>query len=85
MDAVLAAIEPALAQDAAAAAPAAAGPASNPYGLAHIIERHNPVQMGILSIQWAYDILTGAATPDCAIVDTGVTVVTLENLNDYTK
>ena len=44
--AVLAAIEPALAQDAAAAAE----PASNPYGLAHIIERHNPVQMGILAV-----------------------------------
>ena len=45
--AVLAAIEPALAQDAAAAS---AEPASNPYGLAHIIERHNPVQMGILAV-----------------------------------
>jgi ribose transport system substrate-binding protein len=44
-----------------------------------------PVQMGILSIQWGYDILTGAVTPDCAIVDTGVTVVTLENIDNYTK
>jgi biopolymer transport protein ExbB len=47
--AVLAAFEPALAQDAAAAA-APAEAASNPYGLAHIIERHNPVQMGILAV-----------------------------------
>lgn len=44
-----------------------------------------PVQMGILSIQWGYDILTGAATPDCAVVDTGVTVVTKDNLDNYTK
>jgi len=44
-----------------------------------------PVQMGVLSIQWANDILTGAATPTCAIVDTGVTVVNLENLDNYTK
>jgi biopolymer transport protein ExbB len=47
--AVFAAVEPALAQAAAeAAAPAA--PASNPYGLQHILERHNPVQMGILAV-----------------------------------
>ena len=44
-----------------------------------------PVQMGVLSIQWGYDILTGAATPDCALVDTGVTVVTMENLDNYTN
>lgn len=44
-----------------------------------------PVQMGVLSIQWAHDILTGAATPDCANIDTGVTVVTLENIDSYTK
>lgn len=44
-----------------------------------------PVQMGVLSIQWANDILTGAATPTCALVDTGVTVVTAENLDSYTK
>jgi ribose transport system substrate-binding protein len=44
-----------------------------------------PVQMGILSIQWSYDILTGAAMPDCAVVDTGVTVVTIDNIDNYTK
>jgi ribose transport system substrate-binding protein len=44
-----------------------------------------PVQMGVLSIQWAHDILTGKATPDCANVDTGVTVVTKDNLTSYTK
>ena len=43
--AVFAAIEPALAQ---AAAPAA--PAENPYGLEDIIRRHNPIQMGILFV-----------------------------------
>ena len=45
--AVFAAIEPALAQ-AAAAAPAA--PVENPYGLEDILRRHNSVQMGILFI-----------------------------------
>ena len=44
-----------------------------------------PVQMGILSIQLANDILTGGAAPTCALVDTGVTVVTLENIGSYTK
>lgn len=44
-----------------------------------------PTQMGILSIRWANDLLTGAATPDCAIIDTGVTVVTTKNLDSYTK
>jgi len=44
-----------------------------------------PVQMGVLSIQWAVDILTGAKMPDCVNVDTGVTVVSTENLTTYTK
>ena len=44
-----------------------------------------PVQMGVLSIQWANDILTGAVEPTCSIVDTGVTVVNQENLDNYTK
>lgn len=44
-----------------------------------------PVQMGVLSIELANDILTGGATPSCALVDTGVTVVTAENLDSYTK
>ena len=46
--AVFAAIEPALAQAAAAAADAA--PKENPYGIEDILRRHNPVQMGILFI-----------------------------------
>ena len=44
-----------------------------------------PVQMGVLSVQWTHDILTGAAKPDCAALDTGVTVVTKDNINNYTK
>ncbi|HEY8448405.1 MAG TPA: sugar-binding protein [Thermomicrobiales bacterium] len=44
-----------------------------------------PVQMGRLSIEWAYKILTGAATPPCTNIDTGVTVVTKENLDSYQK
>ncbi|HVX57718.1 MAG TPA: MotA/TolQ/ExbB proton channel family protein, partial [Candidatus Saccharimonadales bacterium] len=46
--AVFAAVEPALAQAAAGAAPAA--PAENPYGIEDIIRRHNPVQMAILFV-----------------------------------
>jgi biopolymer transport protein ExbB len=38
---------PAFAQEAAAAAPAAT---TNPYGLVHIFERGNPVQLGILAV-----------------------------------
>ncbi len=44
-----------------------------------------PVQMGVLSILYASEILTGGEEPACAIVDTGVTVVTEANMNDYTK
>jgi ribose transport system substrate-binding protein len=44
-----------------------------------------PVLMGTLSIQWAHDLLTGAATPPCDNLDTGVTVVTRDNLDSYTK
>jgi biopolymer transport protein ExbB len=39
---------PAFAQEAAAAAPA--GPATNPYGFMHILERGNPVQLSILAV-----------------------------------
>jgi biopolymer transport protein ExbB len=46
--AVLAVVEPALAQ--AAAAPAPGAPVDNPYGFEDIIKRHNPVQMGILAV-----------------------------------
>ncbi len=44
-----------------------------------------PVQMGVLTVQWAYEILTGKAKPPFQNIDTGVTVVTKENLNSYTK
>lgn len=44
-----------------------------------------PVQMGRLAVQWSYDILTGAAYPECTNIDTGVTVVTADNLDSYTK
>jgi ribose transport system substrate-binding protein len=44
-----------------------------------------PVQMGVLTVQWAYDILTGKEEPPFQNIDTGVTVVTKENLNSYTK
>ena len=51
--------------------------------LATMVQR--PVQMGVLSIRNAYEILTEGFVPDCAILDTGVTVVTAENLDTYTK
>lgn len=51
--------------------------------LATMVQR--PVQMGVLSIKFATDILTKGLVPDCALVDTGVTVVTKDNLNNYTK
>jgi ribose transport system substrate-binding protein len=44
-----------------------------------------PVLMGTLSIRWAHDLLLGLATPPCENLDTKVTVVTLDNLNTYTK
>ncbi len=44
-----------------------------------------PVQMGVLSIRESYEILTQGKVPECALLDTGVTVVTLENLDSYTK
>ena len=44
-----------------------------------------PVQMGRLSISQSYEILTQGLVPECALLDTGVTVVTAENLDSYTK
>jgi ribose transport system substrate-binding protein len=44
-----------------------------------------PVQMGKLSISQANDILTKGYVPECALLDTGVTVVTKDNLTTYTK
>lgn len=52
------------------------------YIQATMVQR--PVQMGSLSIQWLKDIIEGKAT-DLKDIDTGVTVVTKENLNSYTK
>jgi ribose transport system substrate-binding protein len=51
--------------------------------LATMVQR--PVQMGVLSIREANDMLTKGVTPECALLDTGVTVVTKENLKTYTK
>jgi ribose transport system substrate-binding protein len=44
-----------------------------------------PVQMGKLSISQSFEILTQGLVPECALLDTGVTVVTAENLDSYTK
>ena len=44
-----------------------------------------PVQMGRLSISESKRILTEGYVPECALLDTGVTVVTKENLTSYTK
>jgi biopolymer transport protein ExbB len=53
--AVFAAVEPALAQAAAAAAPEPSA-TDNPYGIVDIVKRHNPVQMGILAWLLLYSI-----------------------------
>lgn len=44
-----------------------------------------PVQMGKLSISESVKILTEGYVPECALLDTGVTVVTKDNLTTYTK
>jgi ribose transport system substrate-binding protein len=44
-----------------------------------------PVQMGKLSISESMKILTEGYVPECALLDTGVTVVTKDNLTTYTK
>jgi ribose transport system substrate-binding protein len=44
-----------------------------------------PVQMGKLSISESLRILTEGFVPECALLDTGVTVVTKDNLTTYTK
>jgi hypothetical protein len=41
--------------------------------------------MGKLSISESFRILTEGYVPECALLDTGVTVVTQENLTTYTK
>src|SRR5215217_644689 len=54
-------------------------------GIIHATMVQRPVQMGKLSISQSYEILTQGLVPECALLDTGVTVVTTENLNSYTK
>ncbi|MGH2618010.1 MAG: sugar-binding protein [Thermomicrobiales bacterium] len=54
-------------------------------GIIYATMVQRPVQMGVLSISMANDILTQGLVPECALLDTGVTVVTLENLETYTK
>ena len=44
-----------------------------------------PVQMGKLSISESFKMLTEGYVPECALLDTGVTVVTKDNLTTYTK
>jgi ribose transport system substrate-binding protein len=44
-----------------------------------------PVQMGKLSISEAKKMLTEGYVPECALLDTGITVVTKDNLTTYTK
>lgn len=51
------------------------------YIQAAMVQR--PVQMGLLSVQWLKDLIEGKAQPKN--IDTGVTVVTKDNLKSYTK
>jgi ribose transport system substrate-binding protein len=51
--------------------------------LATMVQR--PVQMGVQSISQSFDILTKGVVPECALLDTGVTVVNKDNLTTYTK
>jgi ribose transport system substrate-binding protein len=54
-------------------------------GIIYATMVQRPVQMGKLSISQSYEILTQGLVPECALLDTGVTVVTSENLDSYTK
>jgi ribose transport system substrate-binding protein len=54
-------------------------------GIIYATMVQRPVQMGKLSISESYKILTEGYVPECALLDTGVTVVTQENLTTYTK
>jgi ribose transport system substrate-binding protein len=54
-------------------------------GIIYATMVQRPVQMGKLSISQSYEILTQGFVPECALLDTGVTVVTTENLDSYTK
>jgi ribose transport system substrate-binding protein len=54
-------------------------------GIIYATMVQRPVQMGKLSISESKRILTEGYVPECALLDTGVTVVTKDNLTTYTK
>jgi ribose transport system substrate-binding protein len=54
-------------------------------GIIYATMVQRPVQMGKLSISESFRILTEGYVPECALLDTGVTVVTADNLTTYTK
>ena len=54
-------------------------------GIIYATMVQRPVQMGKLSISESQRILTEGYVPECALLDTGVTVVTKDNLTTYTK
>jgi ribose transport system substrate-binding protein len=54
-------------------------------GIIYATMVQRPVQMGKLSISESFRILTEGYVPECALLDTGVTVVTKDNLTTYTK
>lgn len=54
-------------------------------GIIYATMVQRPVQMGKLSISESFRILTEGYVPECALLDTGVTVVTLDNITTYTK
>jgi ribose transport system substrate-binding protein len=54
-------------------------------GIIYATMVQRPVQMGKLSISESFRILTEGYVPECALLDTGVTVVTTDNLTTYTK
>jgi ribose transport system substrate-binding protein len=54
-------------------------------GIIYATMVQRPVQMGKLSISESYKMLTQGYVPECALLDTGVTVVTKDNLTTYTK
>jgi ribose transport system substrate-binding protein len=54
-------------------------------GIIYATMVQRPVQMGKLSISEPFRMLTEGYVPECALLDTGVTVVTLDNITTYTK
>lgn len=54
-------------------------------GIIYATMVQRPVQMGKLSISEPFKMLTEGYVPECALLDTGVTVVTLDNMTTYTK